>query len=98
MPGDAVMARHHAATLGAGRSTVLAVLTAAAVLGRDPVCCADPPAPPEGEGPTIEDLDETLGPFVIGEHPFRVVVHKKRLVWPKEAKHTFDPDDDETAT
>jgi hypothetical protein len=46
---------------------------------------------------TIIDVEETLPPIVLGEQSFAVVVHKKQLVWPAEASHRFDPDDDETA-
>jgi hypothetical protein len=45
----------------------------------------------------IEDFDELLPPIALGNRRFTVVVHKKRLVWPKEAGHAVDPDDDETA-
>jgi hypothetical protein len=46
---------------------------------------------------TMEDVEEELPPIVLGSDSFSVVVHKKRLVWPEEARHRFDPDDDETA-
>jgi len=46
---------------------------------------------------TIADAEETLTPVLLGERSFTVVVHKKRLVWPEDASHRFDPDDDETA-
>jgi hypothetical protein len=46
---------------------------------------------------SIEDVVETLPAVELGGHHFTVVVHKKRLVWPPEAGHRFDPDDDETA-
>jgi hypothetical protein len=45
----------------------------------------------------MEDVEEELSPVALGGDRFTLVVHKKRLVWPKEAQHEYDPDDDETA-
>jgi hypothetical protein len=45
----------------------------------------------------MEDVVEELPPIALGPQSFTIVVHKKRLVWPAEAQHVFDPDDDETA-
>lgn len=46
---------------------------------------------------TIEGVTETLPPVTLRGRPFTVTVHKRRLVWPAEAAHTFSADDDETA-
>jgi hypothetical protein len=45
----------------------------------------------------VEDAEETLPEITIQGKQFTVVIHKQRLVWPAEAGHRFDPDDDETA-
>jgi hypothetical protein len=44
----------------------------------------------------MEDVEGALPPIVLGNASFTVVVHKKRLAWPADAGHEFDPDDDET--
>jgi hypothetical protein len=44
----------------------------------------------------IEEFEEPLEPVVLEDQAFTVVLHKMRLVWPTEARHGFDPDDDQT--
>jgi len=45
----------------------------------------------------VEVLEEKLPPVILQGKTFTVIVQKFRLIWPPEARHTFDPDDDETA-